>query len=165
MSYTLGMTLNGHATLMTFAFHHARNPSNRETYHLNSQMSLFVSQQDLQVCEILRDLHLRTRDLWREDEGGTDTWHLLMIQMPGLCSHCDVSVIGGRTLYSSRPTTNSIRPHIHCAKKPVTTMLTYPWKCTVLHCNHLGNDSTRAIIKVSGHQHQWFPGVSQVVTM
>ena len=28
---------------------------------------------------------------------------------------------------------------LHCAKKPVTTMLTYPWKCTVLHCNHLGN--------------------------
>ena len=27
----------------------------------------------------------------------------------------------------------------HCAKKPVTTMLTYPWKCTVLHCNHLGS--------------------------
>ena len=27
----------------------------------------------------------------------------------------------------------------HCAKKPVTTTLTYPWKCTVLHCNHLGN--------------------------
>ena len=26
----------------------------------------------------------------------------------------------------------------HCAKKPVTIMLTYPWKCTVLHCNHLG---------------------------
>ena len=24
-------------------------------------------------------------------------------------------------------------------RKPVTTMLTYPWKCTVLHCNHLGN--------------------------
>ena len=24
-------------------------------------------------------------------------------------------------------------------KQPVTTMLTYPWKCTVLHCNHLGN--------------------------
>ena len=58
----------------------------------------------------------------------------------------------------------------HCAKKPVTTMLTYPWKCTVLHCHHLGNtwkplvlmtrhfDSARAIIKVSGHQHQWFPG-------
>ena len=29
--------------------------------------------------------------------------------------------------------------NLHCAKKPVTTMLTYPWKCTVLHCNHLGN--------------------------
>ena len=27
----------------------------------------------------------------------------------------------------------------HCAKKAVTTMLTYTWKCTVLHCNHLGN--------------------------
>ena len=27
----------------------------------------------------------------------------------------------------------------HRTKKPVTTMLTYPWKCTVLHCNHLGN--------------------------
>ena len=27
----------------------------------------------------------------------------------------------------------------HSSKKPVTTMLTYPWKCTVLHCNHLGN--------------------------
>ena len=30
--------------------------------------------------------------------------------------------------------------NIHSTKKPVTTMLTYPWKCTVfLHCNHLGN--------------------------
>ena len=28
---------------------------------------------------------------------------------------------------------------VHCAKRSVTTMLTYPWKCTVLHCNHLGN--------------------------
>ena len=28
---------------------------------------------------------------------------------------------------------------MHCAKKPVTTMLTYPLKCTVLHCNHMGN--------------------------
>ena len=27
----------------------------------------------------------------------------------------------------------------HSTKKPVTTMLTYPWKCTVLHCNHLEN--------------------------
>ena len=29
--------------------------------------------------------------------------------------------------------------YLHSTKKPVTTMLTYPWKCTVLHCNHLGN--------------------------
>ena len=60
----------------------------------------------------------------------------------------------------------------HSTKKPVTTMLTYPWKCTVLHCNHLGNTwkplvlmtrhfdyhprwRARVIIKVSGHQHQW----------
>ena len=28
---------------------------------------------------------------------------------------------------------------IHSTEKPVTTKLTYPWKCTVLHCNHLGN--------------------------
>ena len=27
----------------------------------------------------------------------------------------------------------------HSTKRPVTTMLTYPWKCIVLHCNHLGN--------------------------
>ena len=27
----------------------------------------------------------------------------------------------------------------HSTKKPVTTLLTYPWKCTVLHCNYLGN--------------------------
>ena len=27
----------------------------------------------------------------------------------------------------------------HSTKKPVTTMLTYPWKCTVLHCSYLGN--------------------------
>ena len=29
--------------------------------------------------------------------------------------------------------------HEHSTKKPVTSMLTCPWKCTVLHCNHLGN--------------------------
>ena len=58
---------------------------------------------------------------------------------------------------------NSTICPLHSTKKPVTTMLTYPWKCTVLHCNHLA--SAWAIIKVSGHQHQWFPGVSQVVTM
>ena len=74
----------------------------------------------------------------------------------------------------------------HSTKKPVTTMLTYPWKCTVLHCNHLGNtwkplvlmtrhfdycpsasegDNQSVRSSVLGHQHQWFPGVSQVVTM
>ena len=57
---------------------------------------------------------------------------------------------------------------LHCAKKPVTTMLTYPWKCTVLHCNHLGNHwcwwpntliitlaSARAIIKVLETDMSW----------
>ena len=34
---------------------------------------------------------------------------------------------------------SSKRMGLNTAKKPVTTMLTYPWKCTVLHCNHLGN--------------------------
>ena len=28
---------------------------------------------------------------------------------------------------------------VHSTEKPVTTTLTYPWKYTVLHCNHLGN--------------------------
>ena len=28
---------------------------------------------------------------------------------------------------------------LHSTKKPVTTMLTYQWKCTVLHCNQMGN--------------------------
>ena len=28
---------------------------------------------------------------------------------------------------------------LHSTKKPVTTMITYPWKCIILHCNHLGN--------------------------
>ena len=28
---------------------------------------------------------------------------------------------------------------VHSTEKPVTTMLTYPWKCTGLQCNHLGN--------------------------
>ena len=39
--------------------------------------------------------------------------------------------------YRVRPGRNARR--LHSTKKPVTTMLTYPWKCTVLHCNHLGN--------------------------
>ena len=32
-----------------------------------------------------------------------------------------------------------IMSRVSVQKNPVTTMLTYPWKCTVLHCNHLGN--------------------------
>ena len=75
----------------------------------------------------------------------------------------------------------TIRCFMHCAKKPVTTMLTYPWNVQfyiVTTWETPGNHwcwwpntliitlaSTRAIIKVSRHQHQWFPGVSQVVTM
>ena len=55
-------------------------------------------------------------------------------------------------------------------------MLTYPWKCSFTlkppgkHLETPGADdltlaSAQAIIKMLGHQHQWFPGVSQVVTM
>ena len=41
---------------------------------------------------------------------------------------------------SSLPPANKMEQiRSHCAKKPVTTMLTYPWKCTVLHCNHMGS--------------------------
>ena len=35
-------------------------------------------------------------------------------------------------------------------KKLVTTMLTYPWKCTVLHCNHLGN-TWKPLVLMSRH--------------
>ena len=41
------------------------------------------------------------------------------------------------TLTSSQK--NTVVGNCTVQKKPVTTMLTYPWKCTVLHCNHLGN--------------------------
>ena len=44
--------------------------------------------------------------------------------------------------------------HIHgCkeyTKKSVTTMLTYPWKCTVLHCNHLG-DTWKPLVLMTRH--------------
>ena len=38
----------------------------------------------------------------------------------------------------------------HSTKKEVTTMLTYPWKCTVLHCNHLGN-TWKPLVLMTGH--------------
>ena len=49
---------------------------------------------------------------------------------------------GGNPTYMLRPKhwhLLSVSGADHSTKKPVTTMLTYPWKCTVLHCNHLGN--------------------------
>ena len=47
--------------------------------------------------------------------------------------HCSQSV--------ERELKHNVSGHttVHSTKKPVTTILTYPWKCTVLHCNHLGN--------------------------
>ena len=45
------------------------------------------------------------------------------------------STVSGKGKYKCKPATSQL----HSTKKPVTTMLTYPWKCTVLHCNHLGN--------------------------
>ena len=39
----------------------------------------------------------------------------------------------------------------HSTKKPVTTtMLTYPWKCSVLHCNHLGN-TWKPLVLITRH--------------
>ena len=45
-------------------------------------------------------------------------------------------------------------PNAHCAKKPLTTMLTYPWKCTVLHCNHLGN-TWKPLVLMTRHFDYW----------
>ena len=47
----------------------------------------------------------------------------------------------------------------HCAKKPVTTMLTYPWKCTVLHCNHMGN-TWKPLVLMTRH-FDYCPSASQ----
>ena len=41
-------------------------------------------------------------------------------------------------------------PKCHSTKKTVTTMLTYPWKCTVLHCNHLGN-TWKSLVLMTRH--------------
>ena len=43
---------------------------------------------------------------------------------------------------------------MHSTKKPVTTMLTYPWKCTVLHCNHLGN-TWKPLVLMTRHFDYW----------
>ena len=47
----------------------------------------------------------------------------------------------------------------HSTKKPVTTMLTYPWKCTVLHCNHLGN-TWKPLVLMTRH-FDYFPSASE----
>ena len=47
----------------------------------------------------------------------------------------------------------------HSTKKPVTTMLTYPWKCPVLHCNHLGN-TWKPLVLMTRH-FDYCPSASQ----
>ena len=56
-----------------------------------------------------------------------------------LCWLCPVSYVCCSMVQNTKLSRFKLWCIIHCAKKPVTTMLTYPWKCTVLHCNHLGN--------------------------
>ena len=48
---------------------------------------------------------------------------------------------------------------VHNTKKPVTTMLTYPWKCTVLHCNHLGN-TWKPLVLMTRH-FDYYPSASE----
>ena len=60
---------------------------------------------------------------------------LFLGSMVDLVFYCQVRVYGPLSSLSFQMCLLSS----HCAKKPVTTVLTYPWKCTVLHCNHLGN--------------------------
>ena len=45
-------------------------------------------------------------------------------------------------------------------KKPVTTMLIYPWKCTVLHCNHLGN-TWKPLVLMTWHL-DYCPSASEI---
>ena len=49
-----------------------------------------------------------------------------------------------------KPHYQSLPIYSHSTKKPVTTMLTYPWKCTVLHCNHLGN-TWKSLVLMTRH--------------
>ena len=51
------------------------------------------------------------------------------------------------------------KSRLHSTKKPVTTMLTYPWKCTVLHCNHLGN--TRKPLVLMTQHFDYCPSASE----
>ena len=56
-----------------------------------------------------------------------------------ITTHCTISVEMANFFGTYEQSIYTGVCDIHYAKKPVTTMLTYPWKCTVLHCNHLGN--------------------------
>ena len=47
---------------------------------------------------------------------------------------------------------------MHSTKRPVTTMLTHPWKCTVLHCNHLGN-TWKPLVLMTWH-FDYYPSAS-----
>ena len=49
--------------------------------------------------------------------------------------------------------------YYHSTKKPVTTMLTCPWKCTVLHCNHLGN-TWKPLVLMTRH-FDYYPSASE----
>ena len=50
----------------------------------------------------------------------------------------------------------------HSIKKPVTTVLTYPWKCTVLHCNHLGN-TWKPLVLMTRH-FNYCPSACEVIS-
>ena len=84
--------------------------------------------------------------------GSSAGWYLADPTSP-IPSHC-ASVVATSTLRVNYPnhmiTAMICIPVISCyvagqsdeyhsTKKPVTTMLTYLWKCTVSHCNHLEN--------------------------
>ena len=76
-------------------------------------------------------------------------WHLIFQSTSTSCSSQQfiLQVIAAPRSYFYKVVQMAILYHcklavsslLHSTKKPVTTMLTYPWKCTVLHCDHLGN--------------------------
>ena len=124
---------------------------------------------------------------------GTNVWKAVSVFLPN-CIWMQQEIVPllsvkcqGRVTSPGKLAIQDLTSTTHCGcwhstKKPVTTMLTYPWKCTVLHCNHLGNTWKPLVLmtrhfdycpsasegdnqSVLGHQHQGFPGVSQVVTI
>ena len=89
----------------------------------------------LMYSQTLLNRSLKGPKMWSHKTGG-------LLTQVNYSEKCIFEGLKGRSLY-----TGDLKDRFDCIcccvevgtvqKKPVTTMLTYPWKCIVLHCNHL----------------------------